>query len=86
MVGLAHDLRSPSVAINGYSSLLMSAETDDERRDIVEGIATSSAYLHQLVDSLIELSRVGATQTEIWAALRNPDSGSAECADVYAAI
>lgn len=65
MVGLAHDLRNPCVAIDGYGSLLLGADTDEERAELLAGITTSTTYLNQLVDSLMELSRVGRTPDEL---------------------
>jgi two-component system sensor histidine kinase KdpD len=65
LVGLSHDLRSPAVAIHGYSSLLRDATDDAERAQFIDGISASSDYLNGLVDALLELSRVGRTQTEI---------------------
>lgn len=64
LVGLSHDLRSPAVAIHGYSSLLRGTADEEERAQFIDGISASSDYLNGLVDALLELSRVGRTQTE----------------------
>ncbi|MFA9447106.1 ATP-binding protein [Egicoccus sp. AB-alg6-2] len=65
LIGLAHDLRSPAVAVNGYATLLRAADSDEERAHLLEGITASSDYLNGLVDALLELSRIGRTQTEV---------------------
>ena len=64
LLGLSHDLRSPAVAIHGYASLLRHARDDAEREQMLDGITASSDYLNGLVDALLELSRVGRTQTQ----------------------
>jgi signal transduction histidine kinase len=60
IVGLAHDLRNPSVAIGGYASLARATDDEHDRDEMLVGIQTSAAYLNGLVDALGELSRVGA--------------------------
>lgn len=64
LLGLSHDLRSPAVAIGGYTMLLREARSDEERAPLLDGIAASSTYLNGLVDALLELSRIGRTQTD----------------------
>ncbi|MFA9432214.1 ATP-binding protein [Egicoccus sp. AB-alg2] len=64
LLGLSHDLRSPAVAIGGYTVLLRAARDDDEREHLLDGISASSDYLNGLVDALLELSRIGRTQTD----------------------
>ena len=65
LLGLAHDLRSPAVAVDGFAQLLPSATTDEEREAMLEGIRGSAGYLNQLVDALLELSSVGRSRTEV---------------------
>jgi signal transduction histidine kinase len=59
LLGLSHDLRSPAVAVSGYAELLGAAESDAERAHLLEGLRASSDYLGGLVDSLLELARLG---------------------------
>jgi signal transduction histidine kinase len=63
LVGLAHDLKSPTLAISGFVGLLPDIDDPDERDEIVGHIEASSVYLRSLVDALVEVSRVGHTQT-----------------------
>ena len=65
LVGLAHDLKSPTLAISGFVGLLPHTEDPDERAEMVEHIQASTVYLRQLVDALVEVSRVGHTQTDV---------------------
>jgi signal transduction histidine kinase len=64
LYGLSHDLKSPSLAISGFVDLLPHAESEEERDEMLAHIRASTAYLHQLVEALLEVSRVGRTQTE----------------------
>jgi signal transduction histidine kinase len=77
LLGLAHDLKSPTLAISGFAGLLPHTEDADERAEMVEHIQASTVYLRQLVDALVEVSRVGHTQT----AVEEVDLG-ATCASV----
>lgn len=63
LLGLSHDLRSPAVAVHGYATLLRDAADEAERAQLLDGISASAEYLNGLVDALLELSRVGRTQT-----------------------
>jgi signal transduction histidine kinase len=63
LVGLAHDLKSPTLAISGFVRLLPDIDDPEERAEIVGHIEASSTYLHSLVEALVEVSRVGHTQT-----------------------
>lgn len=65
LLGLAHDLRSPAVAVDGFAQLLPEAATEDEQNTMLEGIRTSAHYLNQLVDALLELSSVGRSRTDV---------------------
>lgn len=59
-VGLAHDLRNAAITINGYADLLPEMHSPEERAQAVEGIQRSADYLNRLIESLVQLSRVGA--------------------------
>lgn len=63
LYGLSHDLKSPSLAISGFTDLVADASSETEREEMLGHIKASAAYLHQLVDALLELSRIGRTQT-----------------------
>ena len=61
LVGLAHDLKSPTLAITGFAGLLPHADDPGERAEMVAHIEASGTYLRRLVDALVEISRVGHT-------------------------
>jgi signal transduction histidine kinase len=59
LVGLAHDLRSPTVTISTYSSLIADADDLEDAKQMAAGLAGSAKYLDRLVDGISELSRIG---------------------------
>jgi signal transduction histidine kinase len=64
LTGLAHDLRSPAVAISGYTRLLRDARDADDAAEMLDAVDQSATYLNTLVSSMLELSRVGRTQLD----------------------
>jgi signal transduction histidine kinase len=64
LVGLSHDLRSPAVAIAGYTRLLRQTTDPDELSEMLDAMEQSSTYLDTLVTAMLELSRIGRTSVE----------------------
>ena len=65
--GISHDLRSPIVTVIGYLELLntdAAGQLDDDSRHYLERISVSARYMDSLIRDLLELSRIGRTQTE----------------------
>jgi signal transduction histidine kinase len=59
---IAHDLRAPLRALNGYSQLLLEEYEDrleDDGKDYLERIRKSSLQMTVLIDNLLKLSRMG---------------------------
>jgi signal transduction histidine kinase len=59
LLGLSHDLRSPAVAIGAYAALLRDVVDDAQRTEMLEQLERSADDLTSLVDSLLELARLG---------------------------
>lgn len=65
--GISHDLRSPIVTVIGYLELLSSDaghKLTAGERHYLERISISARYMDSLIRDLLELSRIGRTQTE----------------------
>jgi signal transduction histidine kinase len=65
VVGLAHDLRSPTTALAGFAHLMTTTEDPEERAEMGVHLRASADYIERLVAALLEVSRIGRTQTEV---------------------
>lgn len=62
---VSHDLRAPLRSIDGFGKLLLeeySGALDDRGRDYLERVRGSARRMGELIDDLLELSRVGRTE------------------------
>jgi signal transduction histidine kinase len=62
---VSHDLRAPLRAVSGFSRILAEdygGALDGEGRRLVQTIRQGAARMEQLIEDLLELSRVGRTQ------------------------
>ena len=55
---VSHDLRTPLSTITGYSELLQKSIFSNKDKNYVEHIQNASAYMGQLVDDLLEFSKL----------------------------
>lgn len=65
--GISHDLKNPIITLLGYAELLNSDHgdrLDDEGRHFLQRMTASAEYMHELLNDLLELSRIGRVQTE----------------------
>ena len=65
--GISHDLRSPIVTVIGYLELLatdVGEQLGPEGQHYLDRISFSARYMDSLIRDLLELSRIGRTQTE----------------------
>jgi PAS domain S-box-containing protein len=63
---MSHEIRTPMNGIIGFSSMLIDPDlTDEKRKQFVEIITSSSNQLLELIDDIIDLSKIEAHQVEI---------------------
>lgn len=79
---VSHDLRTPLTAIAASAEALASPSlAQDERRELAAGLAEQATALSELVDDLIDLSRLEAGRAEpnrTWVAVDEVLDGAAE--------
>ena len=60
LASMSHELRTPMNGVVGLAEILSRSKLDDEQRDMVETIKASSFSLLQIVDDILDTSRVEA--------------------------
>jgi signal transduction histidine kinase len=64
---IAHDLRTPLRAVTSFSQILQEEaadKLDNEEKQSLERIVKASKYMAQLIDDILELSRISRTRLE----------------------
>jgi len=64
VANISHELRTPISTILGYSEVLLDASFTGDKRAILERVVTNGQELSQLMDSLLDFSRIEAGSTE----------------------
>jgi PAS domain S-box-containing protein len=65
LANVSHEIRTPMSAILGYADVLREDVEDPEQRRILTTIKRNGLYLVDLIDDILDLSRVEADQLEI---------------------
>jgi PAS domain S-box-containing protein len=66
LANMSHEIRTPMNGIIGFSSMLLDPDlSDDKRGQFVEIIISSSNHLLELIDDIIDLSKIEARQVEL---------------------
>ncbi len=67
IANMSHELRTPMNAIIGMSSLLLGEKLPEETRDCVGTIRTSADALLQIIDDILDISKIDAGRLELHA-------------------
>lgn len=58
MANVSHEIRTPMSAMLGYTELLNQSTTDKQQKDYIKGILVSGKILLELINDLLDLSRL----------------------------
>lgn len=55
---MSHEIRTPLNAITGFSEILETANTLDEKRALIEGIKKNTSQLTSIIDNILDISKI----------------------------
>lgn len=64
LANMSHEIRTPLNAIVGFSSLLCSTESENEKKEFVSIIENNNQLLLQLISDILDLSKIEANTLE----------------------
>lgn len=65
LADMSHEIRTPLNAITGFSELMAFADSDEERQSYYEIIKTNNQLLMQLINDILDLSKIEADVVKI---------------------
>ena len=65
LADMSHEIRTPLNAITGFSELMAFADSDEERQGYYEIIKTNNQLLMQLINDILDLSKIEADAIKI---------------------
>ncbi len=65
LANMSHEIRTPMNGIIGFSNLLIEAENDEERNDFINNITKSGDHLLNLINDIIDLSKIESGTLDI---------------------
>lgn len=65
LANMSHEIRSPMNGILGLSRLLVQSELDDDQKDMLEVMVNSGENLIQIINDILDYSKIEAKQIEI---------------------
>ena len=83
LANMSHEIRTPLNGIIGFTELLKNTDLDDEKREFVDVIEKSSENLLDIINSILDLSKVESNKIEIDEILFSPLDEFENAVEVY---
>ena len=83
LANMSHEIRTPLNGIVGFTELLKNMDLDDEKREFVEVIENSSENLLEIINNILDLSKVESNKIEIEEILFEPITEFENAIEVY---
>ncbi len=83
LANMSHEIRTPLNGIIGFTELLKNNELDDESKEFVEVIEKSSENLLEIINNILDLSKVESNKVEIDEILFSPIQEFENAIEVY---
>lgn len=84
LANMSHEIRTPLNGIVGFTELLKDTGLEDEQNEFVEIIEKSSENLLEIINNILDLSKIESNKLEIEDIVFNPIDEFESAVDVYA--
>jgi len=84
LANMSHEIRTPLNGIVGFTELLKDTELHDEQREFIDIIEKSSENLLEIINNILDLSKIESNKLEIEDIAFNPMDEFESAVEVYA--
>lgn len=84
LANMSHEIRTPLNGIVGFTELLKDTDLHDEQREFIDIIEKSSENLLEIINNILDLSKIESNKIEIESIVFNPVDEFESAVEVYA--